>query len=120
MAKLLKITHGKEFDDIPDYLFFCPGCECHHGVTVRQVDMSRLSEADQKTYTDCKAPRWSFNGDMDKPTFTPSIHVQRMLTVGGKTTLCHSYVTDGSIRFLDDCTHKLKGQTVELPETDSV
>lgn len=30
--------------------------------------------------------------------------------------VCHSYVTDGKIRFLGDCTHKLVGQTVELPE----
>ena len=27
---------------------------------------------------------------------------------------CHSFVTDGKIRFLGDSTHKLKGQTVPL------
>ena len=30
--------------------------------------------------------------------------------------VCHSFVTDGRIRFLGDCTHALKGQTVPIPE----
>jgi hypothetical protein len=29
---------------------------------------------------------------------------------------CHSFVTNGKIQFLADCTHKLAGQTVELPD----
>jgi hypothetical protein len=28
---------------------------------------------------------------------------------------CHSFVVDGQIQFLGDCTHKLAGQTVPLP-----
>jgi hypothetical protein len=27
---------------------------------------------------------------------------------------CHSFITDGKIEFLSDCTHSLAGQTVEL------
>ena len=30
--------------------------------------------------------------------------------------ICHSFVTDGRIQFLGDCTHKLAGQTVDLPD----
>lgn len=30
--------------------------------------------------------------------------------------LCHSFVTDGKIQFLNDCFHSLKGQTVDLPD----
>ena len=29
---------------------------------------------------------------------------------------CHSFVTDGRIQFLSDCTHALAGQTVDLPD----
>lgn len=29
---------------------------------------------------------------------------------------CHSYITNGQIQFLSDCTHKLAGQTVPLPD----
>jgi hypothetical protein len=32
--------------------------------------------------------------------------------------LCHSFVRDGRIEFLSDCTHSLAGQTVELPEIE--
>jgi hypothetical protein len=32
--------------------------------------------------------------------------------------VCHSFVTDGKIQFLGDCTHALAGQTVELPEQE--
>jgi hypothetical protein len=29
--------------------------------------------------------------------------------------VCHSFVVDGRIQFLGDCTHHLAGQTVDLP-----
>lgn len=73
---------------------------------------------------------WQFNGDQDRPTFLPSIKVtgKRPITDDEATRImagekldipgfvCHSYVTDGKIQFLDDCTHALAGQTVELPD----
>lgn len=54
---------------------------------------------------------WEFNGDFEKPTFSPSILVTGML---GQR--CHSYVKNGVIQFLGDCHHKLKNQTIELQE----
>ncbi|MHC8396108.1 hypothetical protein ACYZT8_21075 [Pseudomonas sp. LB3P93] len=30
--------------------------------------------------------------------------------------VCHSFVIDGCIQFLGDCTHELASQTVDLPE----
>ena len=33
-----------------------------------------------------------------------------------KCKRCHSYVKDGQIQFLNDCSHVLAGQTVDLPE----
>jgi len=53
--------------------------------------------------------RWEFNDDYDNPTFKPSV------LVTGENR-CHSFVTDGKIRYLNDCSHELAGQTVELPE----
>jgi hypothetical protein len=68
---------------------------------------------------------WGFNGDLEFPTFTPSV----LVTIhwgNGKPRedpefeetekRCHSFVTDGMIQFLSDCTHPLAGQTVNLPE----
>lgn len=32
-----------------------------------------------------------------------------------KKNICHSFITDGSIEYLSDCTHELAGETVPLP-----
>lgn len=80
-------------------IFWCPGCGEHHGVYV---------EREQR-------PRWGWNDSMDRPTFTPSILVTWEWGEKREKKVCHSFVTDGQIRFLGDCTHKLAGQTVPLP-----
>lgn len=36
----------------------------------------------------------------------------------GTRSQCHSYITDGKIKFLADCHHSLAGQTVEIPDWD--
>ena len=106
-------------------LFWCPGCEEMHQVQVGSGD----------------GPRWGYNGNPEAPTFTPSILVrgvridggdaelerildtyelpedrERMLADKRINTVCHTFVTDGQIQFLGDCTHKLAGQTVPLPD----
>lgn len=93
--------------------FWCPGCDESHMVRVEG-----------------QKPGWAWNGSSDKPTFSPSILVRgvikdltddqhRRIMAGEKINLpedvCHSFVTDGRIQFLGDCTHKLAGQTVDLP-----
>jgi len=101
-------------------LFFCPGCNCAHGPAVGKGE----------------GPRWAWNGDVDRPTFTPSILVRWTLWEPAVTSdnleqfkeapweqhkvhhCCHSFVTDGKIAFLGDCTHALAGQTVDLPAWD--
>jgi Family of unknown function (DUF6527) len=86
-------THGGE----QWIAFHCPGCEGRHSIPV-------------------SGPRaWTWNGQYDSPTITPSIVVYR----GGPNStqpICHSFITDGKIQFLVDCTHKFAGQTIELPD----
>lgn len=93
-------------------LFWCPGCKSAHGIP---VDGSR---------------GWQWNGSFESPTVSPSILVRgvRQITDDEHARImagehfepvrvqCHSFVEGGRIRYLDDCTHKLAGQTVELPE----
>jgi hypothetical protein len=74
------------------YLIYCPGCKSHHVFDTR----------------------WTFNGDFEKPTFSPSMLVNQHRP----ESRCHSFVTDGKIQFLSDCFHDLAGKTVELPEVD--
>jgi hypothetical protein len=79
--------------------FHCPGCRGDHSIPVT-------------------GPRgWTWNGSLDKPTISPSIFVNRGLA-NPVAPACHSYVTDGKIAFLPDCSHKLAGKTVELPDFD--
>lgn len=102
--------------------FFCPGCNQWHTV----------------------GPSWGFNGDLEKPTFSPSVlvrsghycdfgnehgcwctHNSDKKARGEEPSMfecfrCHSFITDGKIQFLGDCTHGLVGQTVELPDVENL
>lgn len=66
--------------------------------------------------------RWTFNGDIEKPTFRPSMLVKVNDPASphyqpqAESSVCHSYVTDGKIAFGNDCTHAMAGQTVDLPD----
>lgn len=83
-----------------DWAFHCPGCGHAHSFRVTG---------------DASRPQWTWNGSIDKPTFQPSLLCNKDFP----DSRCHSYVTDGRIRFLNDCFHSLKGQTVDLPDWDS-
>lgn len=81
---------------------------------------------------------WTWNGDSDNPTLKPSV-----LTQSGHFDpsfksedscwckyykahqdeapvfhcfRCHTWINDGKVQFLDDCSHEFKGQTLELLE----
>lgn len=61
---------------------------------------------------------WTWNGSVDKPTLRPSvlsrgIELDDDLNDLGPYT-CHSWINDGCAQFLDDCSHKFAGQTVDL------
>jgi len=96
--------------------FRCPGCNETHTVSVN-------------------VGRWTWNGSLDAPTFSPSIlersgHYAKpgepcwctynaenpTEPVSFRCHVCHTFVTDGKIQFLGDCTHDLAGKTVELPD----
>lgn len=83
-------------------MFWCPGCENEHG----QGGMHMLP-----VNTTDKSPSWGFNGDMERPTLTPSI-----LTRYGRGQVCHSFLVDGVFQFLGDCTHRFAGQNVPMPD----
>lgn len=59
---------------------------------------------------------WTFNGNLEKPTFSPSLLVTGYLNAEQPDGVCHSYITDGKIQYLSDSTHEYAGKTIELPE----
>ena len=112
MAKV-KIKGGQTFIN-------CPACKTTHCLN---------TDADKK-------PCWGFNGDMDKPTFSPSIlersghYCERGSHPKTKDEceackegydmcyICHSFVKDGMIQFLNDCTHAYAGKTLPLEDIE--
>lgn len=84
-------------------MFCCPGCKGDNGGT--GLHLLPISD------TQGRRPRWTWNGNLEAPTLDPSI-----MTKFGKDGqfVCHSYLRDGVFQFLDDCTHKYKGQHVPL------
>lgn len=123
MSQLSKKLRDSEGNGLS---FWCPGCKLAHRIQ----------------HGAGAGPRWGWNGDVEKPTFTPSVLVTgRDFTPKGEAdyeawyaagcpknadgslhtfesadATCHSFVTDGRIQFLSDCTHALAGQTVDLPD----
>lgn len=83
-----------------DYVFWCPGCGHGHGVWTRGENSA--------------GAKWTFNGDMERPTFEPSIKVLRTGADGREETKCHLYVKDGRLQFLGDCQHEYAGKTVPM------
>lgn len=81
--------------------YWCPGCEMLHPVYL-QPDPS-VGQTDV----------WQWNGDVDKPTFSPSLLLD--YSSKGTKNVCHVFIKEGKIQFLSDCTHALKNQTVPLP-----
>jgi hypothetical protein len=97
--------------------FWCPGCDSMHVIVAKEG-------------------RWTWDGNAEMPTFSPSVLVRGGHYAPGHSgacwctynaehpdqpakyecSICHSFVTKGRIQFLDDCTHHLKGHNVDLPD----
>ena len=112
-GKLRIAQHGR-------LTFWCPGCNEPHGVVLSPYG------------------GWTFNGNYDRPTFRPSVLVTSGHYCQGhkpgdhcwcvynrehpdnpsafRCERCHTYITDGKIQFLKDCTHELAGKTIDLPD----
>lgn len=57
---------------------------------------------------------WTFNGDFERPTFSPSV-LERKHPRDGHEWINHVFIRDGMIEYLPDCTHEMAGSTVEIP-----
>ncbi len=93
------------------YFHWCPACE----------EMHPLPD-----------DGWTFDGDLENPTFAPSFKHEGMQTekLNGKWTgewvrdasgntvpfICHYVLTAGVLNFCNDCTHSLVNQSVPLPK----
>jgi hypothetical protein len=90
------------------YFHWCPACEEAHPLP----------------------DRWTFNGNLDAPTFSPSFrHTGKQIEkINGKWTgewvrdaagkpldwCCHYILTNGVLNFCGDCTHAMAGKSVPM------
>jgi Family of unknown function (DUF6527) len=113
-SKLRKLEGGK-------VSYWCPGCDMQHTIYVDPPE-------------GWTGPRWTWNGSVEAPSFTPSVLVRYdygypRVTPENRAQyranpwkqerrmyVCHVFVTDGQIQFLSDSTHTLAGKTVPLPD----
>jgi hypothetical protein len=103
-----------------------------HIVTTKYLHEDYKKLVGDQRYDGQEPPTWDFNNDVDKPTFNPSLLVRGVVPLtdeeyekvmaGHKHTpvpfICHSFIREGKIQFLGDCTHHLKNQTVDLDDVD--
>jgi hypothetical protein len=57
-------------------------------------------------------PCWDWNGDQENPTVRPSIRTS--CSYPDSERICHCFITNGMVQFLDDSTHEFAGQTLPL------
>jgi hypothetical protein len=60
--------------------------------------------------------RWTFDGNHEAPTFSPSMKVNTNHGEPPVDDVCHSFLRGGVWEFLGDCTHAMKGQKVPAPD----
>lgn len=78
------------------YMHWCPACDGAHFIC-----------------TEGAAPNWTFDGNVDAPTFAPSVKITG--GANGSDHVCHYHIEAGIIRFCSDSTHALAGQNVDMP-----
>ena len=91
MSKIIQYKNGEQ----TRYHFWCPACNRMHIVT----------------------DAWDV--DLTTDTISPSV----LVNVGHANPnepICHSFVRKGKIQYLNDCTHKMAGKTVELQDLGGV
>lgn len=105
-AKLVRVP--ERYYPRDDFGHWCPACQTGHEIAVSKKNASNAS--------------WSFDGNLRAPTFTPSINLRintpdmQGYNPRAGTTICHYFITAGRIIYQGDCTHALRGQTVDLPD----
>jgi Family of unknown function (DUF6527) len=106
--------------------WWCPGCNRAHqvpaviqGAPLAAPDATDPDWTPPREYYEARDGAWTWNGSAARPTFMPSVLVTYngadANQPGRPPAVCHSFVVDGQMQMLGDCTHALAGQTVPIP-----
>lgn len=92
------IDHGVRYDALA---FICPGCASINGTGLHMLPVNTTEHS----------PSWTWDGNLEAPTISPSI-----MTGRDSESQCHSFLRGGVLEFLSDCKHVLAGTNVPLPD----
>ena len=101
------------------YSFYCPGCKCSH-----MVNNSWKINLDTNTISPSVLVKenWSMSDDWDYKSAPKNEDGSLKKNSDGKISgaikspRCHSFVRNGMIQYLGDCTHGLAGKTIPMEE----
>lgn len=74
------------------HYYWCPGCDDLHAIMCGRPQ-------------GVAGPNWTWDGNMTHPTYSPS----QLTSYGKSGKRCHTFIRQGIIEFLGDCTHDKKG-----------
>lgn len=94
--------HGRMYTQ---HYYWCPGCDSLHAVAINPGKNSN-------------GAGWTFTGSLEKPTYQPSELTTWTYGPENVPHRCHTFITDGVIDFLSDCTHELRGKVPMVPLPD--
>lgn len=91
------------------FYFFCPGCKEYHSLHTIQPNNNGTT--------------FVITGTLQSPTVTPMIgriieKFNKSKHANNPAHVCNSRITDGKIRYLENCSHALAGRIVDLPNVD--
>lgn len=59
---------------------------------------------------------WTFDGNVESPTFTPSFKHTWTWGETREPKCCHYVITAGKVAYCSDCSHALANQTIDFPD----
>ena len=106
-----KLKQWKSADGSEGFMYWCQGCKRMHSIKTRGQ------------------PAWGWNGDTEKPVFSPSVLVTYSANPNASEEfkewrserVCHTFIgcngaQPGEVIFLSDCTHELAGKVLPFPD----
>lgn len=136
-AKIVVDSDGKFYG----VKIMCAGCMWPDGSRSAHVLQVDWTPTGYERSPHIRPDPWTFNGDMERPVFGPSL-LCRSTRYDPPVTpanaeeyernpwpqkavphVCHSFIgcngaQPGQIIYLGDCTHRLVGQTIDLPDVE--
>jgi hypothetical protein len=100
-----KIQHNSKLwerkgETFSTFIYWCPGCGHAHSIPVGPGS----------------GHSWTFDGNVESPTFSPSVRHFHTNSQGEQITSCHYHVQAGQMAYCGDCKHELNGKTVPMED----